>query len=42
VIFYFPLSDGIDVVRVLDGRQDVEGTFSAEWPEGAKKAPQRP
>lgn len=30
VIFYLLLDDGIDLVRVLDGRQDVESIFSAE------------
>lgn len=28
VIFYRPLADGIEVVRVLHGRQDVEGRFA--------------
>jgi len=28
VIFYRPLADGIEVVRVLHGRQDVEGQFA--------------
>jgi len=27
VLFYRPLADGIEVVRVLHGRQDVEGRF---------------
>lgn len=30
VIFYLPLDDGINLVRVLDGRQDVESIFSVE------------
>jgi toxin ParE1/3/4 len=25
IIFYLPLSDGIEVVRVLHGRQDIDG-----------------
>ena len=24
VIFYFPLSDGVEVVRVMSGRQDID------------------
>ena len=28
VIFYFPLEDGIDILRVLDGRQDVQQEFT--------------
>ena len=25
IVFYLPLSDGIEVVRVLHGRQDIDG-----------------
>lgn len=28
LIFYFPLTDGVDVVRVLHGRMEVERHFS--------------
>ena len=27
VIFYFPLEDGIDILRVMDGRQDIGQEF---------------
>lgn len=27
VIFYFPLEDGVDILRVLDGRQDIQQEF---------------
>ena len=30
VVFYLPLDDGINLVRVLDGRQGVDGIFSVE------------
>ena len=30
VFFYFPLTNGIDVVRVLHGRRDVERVFQEE------------
>ena len=30
VIFYMPLDDGIDVVRVLHGARDVDAVFNPE------------
>ena len=30
VIFYMPLDDGIDVVRVLHGARDIDAVFSPE------------
>ena len=30
VIFYLPLEDGIDIVRVLDGRQDIGREFTGQ------------
>ena len=33
LIFYFPLTRGIDVVRVLDGRRDIERIFQDEMEE---------
>jgi len=33
LIFYFPLKKGIDVVRVLDGRRDIERIFQEEMEE---------
>ncbi|KAM3115152.1 type II toxin-antitoxin system RelE/ParE family toxin [Phormidesmis sp. 146-33] len=26
-VFYYPLPDGIEVVRVIDGRRDIEALF---------------
>ena len=28
IVFYLPLADGINIVRVLDGRQDIRREFS--------------
>lgn len=33
LIFYFPLTDGIEVVRVLYGRRDIERIFQEEGEE---------
>ena len=30
VVFYVPLDDGIDVVRVLHGARDIDAVFNAE------------
>lgn len=30
VIFYAPLDDGIDVVRVLHGARDIDGIFDGD------------
>ena len=30
VVFYMPLNDGIDVVRVLQGARDIDAVFSPE------------
>ena len=30
VVFYMPLDDGIDVVRVLHGARDIDAVFSPE------------
>jgi toxin ParE1/3/4 len=30
VVFYLPLDDGIDVVRVLHGARDIETVFNPE------------
>lgn len=33
LIFYFPLTNGIDVVRILYGRRDIERIFQEEQEE---------
>jgi len=33
VIFYLPLHDGIDVVRVLHSARDIEAIFEMDQPE---------
>ena len=30
VVFYMPMDDGIDVVRVLHGARDIDAVFSPE------------
>jgi toxin ParE1/3/4 len=30
IVFYFPLSDGVEVVRVLHGSRDIENLFQEE------------
>jgi toxin ParE1/3/4 len=30
LVFYFPLSDGIDIVRILHGARDLEAIFQSE------------
>jgi toxin ParE1/3/4 len=30
VIFYLPLTDGVDIVRVLHGSRDIETVFAAD------------
>jgi toxin ParE1/3/4 len=30
VVFYVPLDDGIDVVRVLHGARDIDAVFNSE------------
>jgi len=31
VIFYMPIDEGIDVVRVLHGARDIDAVFTSEW-----------
>ncbi len=39
VVFYFPLDDGIDVVRVLYGGRDLDAIFQEEEREGDDRQP---